>query len=454
MTEENYNYRTSPFLSRNQFDGDGKFKIPIIPKSEFLNSDFQDLLLIGFDRTNLENNNHLERMVHFFLYDYKFERVWKNPDIDIERLRRYRAVLSPDFSMYLEMNPTIQLYNTFRNRWCGAYFASKGIRVIPTVSWGNETTFDFCFKGISKGSTVAVSTYMVNEHNNHKDQKEFFLKGYNEMIRQIEPERIICYNQPFPEMQGNIVFVDYELSSCKYQNDDYKPFKYLTYILGEKSLPKNSDIVIKSGFVMRDEFSFKGMGSAYGGEWRPNKPEDERFLGKPGETNKSRAETKKGGYDRETKIGDDGKATRERHYTDHSRPDKHSVPHDHDIDWNNGYPKPCSPINYPNGVPELKNLKEMKYLSKIIGANTPEENRFKTISDFKWCINDGGEVEFIWKGKPYSITHPDGKISICQGSNYSEAVDVNEADELLDYSLGEDKLRDVITQVEVLYRTI
>ena len=77
-------------------------------------------------------------MVHFFLYDYRFERVWKNPDNDM-------AVLSPDFSMYLEMAPVMQIYNVFRNRWCGAYWASKGIRVIPSVNWGDESRFDFCF---------------------------------------------------------------------------------------------------------------------------------------------------------------------------------------------------------------------------------------------------------------------------------------------------------------------
>ena len=31
MTEENYNYRTSQALLRNQFPGNGKLKIPIIP---------------------------------------------------------------------------------------------------------------------------------------------------------------------------------------------------------------------------------------------------------------------------------------------------------------------------------------------------------------------------------------------------------------------------------------
>ena len=93
-------------------------------------------------------------------------------------------------------------------------------------------------------------------------------------------------------------------------------------------------------------------------------------------------------------------------------------------------------------------------MNTLVQSNTLEDNRFETISDFKDCIVRGGEVEFLWKGKPYSITHPDGKISICQGGHYSEAVDVDEADELLDYLLGEDTLRDVITQVEVIYRTI
>ena len=44
-----------------------------------------------------------------FLYDYKFERVWKDPEGCIERLKNYKAVLSPDFSMYIQMNPVMQL---------------------------------------------------------------------------------------------------------------------------------------------------------------------------------------------------------------------------------------------------------------------------------------------------------------------------------------------------------
>ena len=51
--------------------------------------------------------------------------------------------------------------------------ANKGIWVIPTISWGLENTFDFCFNGIEKGSTVAVSTYMAGAYGNRADQKDF-----------------------------------------------------------------------------------------------------------------------------------------------------------------------------------------------------------------------------------------------------------------------------------------
>ena len=44
MTEENYNYRTSQKLLRNQFPGKGKLKIPIIPKFQESPGDFDDLL--------------------------------------------------------------------------------------------------------------------------------------------------------------------------------------------------------------------------------------------------------------------------------------------------------------------------------------------------------------------------------------------------------------------------
>ncbi|MBQ6818076.1 MAG: DUF4417 domain-containing protein [Clostridia bacterium] len=461
MTLENFEYRTSPLFLRNQFDesSEGGFKIPVIPKGDFAESDFEQLLLLGFDRAKANDTKLNNRMVHFFLYDYKFERVWKAPDKIIEKLKPYRGVLSPDFSMYREMNPTMQLYNTFRNRWCGAYFASKGLRVIPTISWGDENTFDFCFLGIPKGSTVAVSTYMVSEHESRKDQKEFFLKGYNEMLRQIQPERIICYNTPFPEMEGNIIFADYELSSWKYQNIDYQPSKYAKYITGALSLPPDCGIMIKRGFVVPDEV--KGMGSAFGGEWKPKKPEDERFLGEPGEIKITILTNKKEQYRAETIIGSNRKAEYELHFTDHLRPNTHTNPHKHVINWDKGFPYFEKPQPYINNNMNQKIFEENKRLKM---ENVTQFSNFDNLSDFKWSLECGGEIEFEWNGKRFGIFKymkktPSSPEQILIGpsditENEYPVVYADTIDEVLNYTIDGHILRDIIDQIDVLWRNI
>ena len=453
MTEENYNYRTSQMLLRSQFPGKGKFQIPIIPRFRAHEDDFDNLLLIGFDKTHLEDQNHLNRIVHFFLYDYRFERVWKNPDADIEKLSRYRAILSPDFSMYLEMAPVMQLYNVFRNRWCGAYWASKGLRVIPTVNWGDESTFDFCFDGIEKGSVVAVSTYMASEHGNRQDQKDWFLTGYNEMLRRIEPEKTICYNDPFPEMQGDIVYVDYERSSWRYMN-------YERDLSGKNLDVYKIDVPSVHSYDILESFQLgKGGGSAYGGDWKPSKPQDEKFIGKSGEIKQSY--TKRGEL-YETHIGPDGKADYEIHHSDHGFPKSHDIPHQHNIFWDEQGPH-FGHDDFP--LKQFRPGEGRIKMGTIVGSNSYEDDRFKSISDFKWCMKRGGEVQFDWKGISYCCF---GCVSPAPGEPprmviaQTGSAEINSrtekwcdtADEILEYMVGDDRLRDVITKVIVTERTI
>jgi len=207
MTSEKF--RNNPMFLRNQFRGDGVFEIPKIEKNEI---DLENIELIGYDKIS---EKATDKIVHFFLDDYKFEAVWNDPEPRIERLKKYKAVLSPNYSIYTEMPLSLKVYNTFRSRWCGAYFQSKGIKIIPTVAWGEPNTFWFCFDGIEKGSVVAVSTVGVRK------EKALFMQGYNELIRKIKPSAIICYGTPFEEMQGKIITVDYaETNNLNQKNSD------------------------------------------------------------------------------------------------------------------------------------------------------------------------------------------------------------------------------------------
>ena len=91
--------------------------------------------------------------------------------------------------------------------------------------------------------------------------------------------------------------------------------------------------------------------------------------------------------------------------------------------------------------------------NRIILGNTPEQNRFVSISDFKECLRYHGEIEFDWKFGEYSITWVDDKICITEAYKPETELLCDTADEVLEYMVGGDRLRDVITQVTVLFRT-
>ena len=73
--------------------------------------------------------------------------------------------------------------------------------------------------------------------------------------------------------------------------------------------------------------TFGDFGRTRGSFKKSNSKKDNRFRGKPGEI-------KRDGY-KETYIGNDGRAIKEKHYTDHGNPKHHTNPHEHDIEWDN-----------------------------------------------------------------------------------------------------------------------
>ena len=136
----------------------------------------------------------------------------------------------------------------------------------------------------------------------------------------------------------------------------------------------------------------------------------------------------------------------------------------HEIDWSKGFPQLKDQINYDGDVPVFKIYEGERYMENIILRNSQEENCFKTISDFKWCVNCGGEVEFVWNNKIYGVwpklrKSPEAPIQMLISQVCVEDMEKSEkwcdtADEVLEYMIDGYRLRDIITKVEVTDRTI
>lgn len=162
---------------------DDFWQMPVIKNDGFIPDD-----LIGFNYAKTSKNKNAG--IHFFVDDYQFERVWNKPDAYVDVLSEYECVLAPDFSLYLDMPMPTKIWNVYRSRQIGAYYQSLGLKVIPTMSWAEAATFEFCFRGVPRGSVVAVSTIGVKDDAN---ALRIWRDGMTEMIRQIEPSTILVY---------------------------------------------------------------------------------------------------------------------------------------------------------------------------------------------------------------------------------------------------------------------
>ena len=159
-------------------------------------------------RTNVRAKEPLdgaEGAVHFFLDDSIFEPAWNRPPKGLQYVSRFGFALSPDFSLYATFPPVLQMYNVYRNRWIGRYWQEQGISVIPSVSWSDERSYDYCFSGIPQGQAVAISTVGVGhkgETERTRRARELFRTGYEEMVRRIEPELVLLYGEVLLERFG------------------------------------------------------------------------------------------------------------------------------------------------------------------------------------------------------------------------------------------------------------
>jgi len=137
--------------------------------------------------------DEIDAAIHFFLDDARFECIWNRPKQALKTLSQYDFVLTPDFSLYRNMSLAEQIWNTYRSRWCGAFWQQHGLQVIPTISWSSAESYVFCFQGLPTRSLVAVST--VGVALNKPLERYLFIAGFEEMVRRLEPSIVLCYGR-------------------------------------------------------------------------------------------------------------------------------------------------------------------------------------------------------------------------------------------------------------------
>ena len=193
--ERERSYRATNFDFYDPWQTDGDYQMPIVRKCDIVPDS-----LIGFNYAKSMKTDK-QCGIHFFIDDYQFERIWSNPRQTIPSLARFRCVLTPDFSLYLDMPMAMKIWNTYRSRMVGQMMQRRGLAVIPTLSWAEEETFSFCFDGIEPGGVVAVSTVGLARK---KDAWAGWCAGMDEAMRRLNPSVVLCYGTPIDYDFGDV----------------------------------------------------------------------------------------------------------------------------------------------------------------------------------------------------------------------------------------------------------
>jgi hypothetical protein len=152
---------------------------------------------------NINDNS----LISMFVDDYILERYWNNPLKYTTYYNYAKYVMSPDFSLLIGMPKPMQQWNVYRNRFVGYVWKKSGINVISTISWSDESSFDYCFKGVELNSTIAVSNIGCRNY----VQKQYFDLGLKKMQETLQPKIVIFQcNKKFRNdyKDNNFIFID------------------------------------------------------------------------------------------------------------------------------------------------------------------------------------------------------------------------------------------------------
>jgi hypothetical protein len=172
------------FLVKNA-DYDGDEEIPRVRTSSLIPTQ-----AVAFSKATLQAN--FNQWVHFYEHDEKFEKLWREPKRYLPLIKKFKGIISPDYSLYYDMPYCMQVWNTYRGKALAYWLQQNDVEVIPNVRWGDERTFDVATLGIEKGKTFAVGTHGCIKT---VEGRNMFISGFDYAVKKLQPQKVIVYGR-------------------------------------------------------------------------------------------------------------------------------------------------------------------------------------------------------------------------------------------------------------------
>lgn len=170
------------------------FGVPVDPRYQIpiLNAPSIDRLprdATAFDKRG-QARDLATTLLHFYVQDRKLASQARRPQQFVASFASAWGVTSPDYSMWAEGPEHLRILAVHLNRMVGAYFQSRGLRVIPSLRWIDHRDYDYAFIGVEVGSAVSVSTHGLWRAG---ELRQGFLNGLHEALDRLNPPVVFVH---------------------------------------------------------------------------------------------------------------------------------------------------------------------------------------------------------------------------------------------------------------------
>ena len=167
----------------------GKYEFPVLSPQQIIPSSMP--LPVNYMMSDSSISSH---WYHCFVSDKMFERFWHGFWKYGSYFHAASGFISTDYSIYRDMPEEIQIRNCYRNRVMAYAMQKLNPNIIPTAGFGGENTWDWCFDGLPRHSSIAITT---NGTLSDPEARRLFIGGIDALVHVLDPYAlIVCGNYP------------------------------------------------------------------------------------------------------------------------------------------------------------------------------------------------------------------------------------------------------------------
>ncbi len=133
--------------------------------------------------------------VHFFIDDFLFLRVLRNPKKYLEFFHKCDSVIGTDLSQYAEMSAADRYFCAYTNSAFTAYLQQNDVNAIPNVTWSLPDSYCYSWTSMPTDSVIAINCKGIMKHD---ASKYLWMAGYAAACETLHPSLIIRYGTIMP----------------------------------------------------------------------------------------------------------------------------------------------------------------------------------------------------------------------------------------------------------------